>query len=115
MFDRDVSSCRGAVMLPLLRKCRTVAVALEAARKKRRGSWQSLAIKVCLVHAMSVKLLRGRHVRAASIDFGLMSPSLLRCKALQICRGSSQVRSMRRRDHHAPWAARPRIAYGCLE
>jgi hypothetical protein len=42
MFSRDVSVCCGAVMLPLLRKCRIVAVALEAARKKRRGSWQSL-------------------------------------------------------------------------
>jgi len=88
MFSHDVSICCGAVMLPLLRS----AVSSPLHWKRREKSVAALgnhwAIKVSLVHAMSVKLLRARRVCTTPIDFGLMSQNLLRREALQICRGS---------------------------
>jgi hypothetical protein len=78
-------------MLPLLRKCRVVAVALEAARKNVAALGNYWAVKVSLVHATSVKLLRDQNGYAASLDFGLMNQILLQREALQICRDSVRL------------------------
>jgi hypothetical protein len=92
-----------AVVAKLLSRRRCI----KEAKRKVAALGNQWTIKVSLVHAMGVKLLRDRPVCATSIDFGLMSQNLLRREAVQICRGSggsSAETSPTHRDDRPPGA-----------
>jgi hypothetical protein len=74
-FSCDISTCCGAMTLPLLLKCRLVAVASKRRETNVRGSWQSLgkqSVSRQCEQCQVVASWRGiwRSICRGTIDFG---------------------------------------------